>query len=73
MRMFELRSMTPKVMRFDERGKARVCSLLYPRIYKEMKSVMSRLDPDYVTKVNWQFTTTDARVKLKRLYPSFDA
>lgn len=24
-------------------------------------------------KVNWQFTTADARVKLKRLYPSFDA
>ena len=23
--------------------------------------------------VNWQFTTTDARVKLKRLYPTFDA
>lgn len=24
-------------------------------------------------KVNWQFTTEDARVKLKRLYPTFDA
>ena len=24
------------------------------------------------TKVNWQFTTDDARVKLKRLYPTFD-
>ena len=23
------------------------------------------------TKADWQFTTTDARVKLKRLYPSF--
>jgi len=23
-------------------------------------------------KGNWQFTTTDARVKLKRLYPSFN-
>jgi len=23
-------------------------------------------------KINWQFTTKDARVKLKRLYPSFD-
>ena len=23
------------------------------------------------TKVNWQFTTADARVKLKRLYPKF--
>jgi hypothetical protein len=24
------------------------------------------------TKVNWQFTTTDARIKLRRLYPSVD-
>ena len=24
-------------------------------------------------KVNWQFTTDNARVKLKRLYPTFDA
>ena len=24
-------------------------------------------------RVNWQFTTDDARVKLKRLYPTFDA
>ena len=24
-------------------------------------------------KVNWQFTTDDARVKLKRLYPTFEA
>jgi len=24
------------------------------------------------TKVNWRFTTADARIKLKRLYPSFD-
>ncbi len=24
-------------------------------------------------KVNWQFTTDQARVKLKRLYPSYDA
>lgn len=23
-------------------------------------------------KVNWQFTTTDARIKLKKLYPSCD-
>ena len=23
-------------------------------------------------RVNWQFTTEDARVKLKRLYPTFD-
>ena len=25
------------------------------------------------SRINWQFTTTDARIKLKRLYPSFDA
>lgn len=24
------------------------------------------------TKINWQFTSKDARIKLKRLYPSFD-
>jgi len=24
------------------------------------------------TKINWQFTTSDARIKLKRLYPSFN-
>jgi hypothetical protein len=23
-------------------------------------------------KINWQFTSKDARIKLKRLYPSFD-
>ena len=25
------------------------------------------------TRINWQFKTADARIKLKRLYPSFDA
>jgi hypothetical protein len=24
------------------------------------------------TKINWQFTNKDARIKLKKLYPSFD-
>jgi hypothetical protein len=24
------------------------------------------------SKINWQFTTADARIKLKRLYPAFD-
>ena len=24
------------------------------------------------TKINWQFTTSDARIKLKRLYPTFE-
>jgi hypothetical protein len=23
------------------------------------------------TKINWRFTTADARIKLKRLYPSY--
>jgi len=26
-----------------------------------------------VARVNWQFTTADARVKLARLYPTFDS
>jgi transposase len=26
----------------------------------------------HATRVNWRFTTEDARIKLKRLYPSFD-
>jgi hypothetical protein len=25
-----------------------------------------------IARINWQFTTADARIKLKRLYPSFD-
>jgi hypothetical protein len=24
------------------------------------------------TSINWRFTTADARIKLKRLYPSFE-
>jgi len=24
-------------------------------------------------KINWQFTTDDARIKLRRLYPTFDS
>ena len=27
---------------------------------------------DAEARINWRFTTTDARIKLKRLYPSFD-
>ncbi len=26
-----------------------------------------------IVRINWQFKTADARIKLKRLYPSFDA
>ncbi|WP_220196412.1 hypothetical protein [Ktedonospora formicarum] len=25
------------------------------------------------TKINWRFNTADARIKLKRLYPSFNS
>ncbi len=25
------------------------------------------------SRIDWQFTTTDARIKLRRLYPAFDA
>jgi hypothetical protein len=25
-----------------------------------------------IARINWQFKTADARIKLKRLYPSFD-
>jgi hypothetical protein len=25
-----------------------------------------------IAKINWRFTTEDARIKLKKLYPSFD-
>jgi hypothetical protein len=25
-----------------------------------------------VSKINWRFSTADARIKLKRLYPTFD-
>jgi hypothetical protein len=28
---------------------------------------------DARTTINWQFTTADARIKLKHLYPSLDA
>jgi hypothetical protein len=27
---------------------------------------------DACTRINWLYTTTDARIKHKRLYPSFD-
>ncbi len=26
-----------------------------------------------IARINWQFKTADARIKIKRLYPSFDA
>ena len=37
----------------------------------EVAAWQSRRDQIHA-KVNWQFTTEDARVKLKRLYPTFD-
>jgi len=36
---------------------------------KAWKSARNGID----AKVNWQFTTDDARVKLKRLYPTLEA
>ncbi len=38
---------------------------------REAKAWEAERDADD-TKVNWQFTTTDARVKLRRLYPSIE-
>ena len=28
---------------------------------------------EYSVRIDWRFTTADARIKLKRLYPSFQA
>ena len=44
----------------------------YGRLEQEVSAWQSRRDHLHA-KVNWQFTTANARVKLKRLYPSFDA
>jgi hypothetical protein len=36
------------------------------------KSLPRRVDRNkYHTKADWQFTTDDARIKLKHLYPTF--
>ena len=43
---------------------------------KEMKSEVAAWQEHrnkQLAKINWQFTTTDARVKLKKLYPSFES
>ena len=42
------------------------------KLCTEVAAWQSRRDQIHA-KVNWQFTTEDARVKLKRLYPTFDA
>jgi hypothetical protein len=42
------------------------------KLCAEVAAWQSRRDQIHA-KVNWQFTTEDARVKLKRLYPTFDA
>ena len=39
---------------------------------EEVAAWQARRDQNHA-KVNWQFTTENARVKLKRLYPTFDA
>lgn len=33
----------------------------------------ARRRSDQITRINWQFTTADARIKLHRLYPAFEA
>jgi hypothetical protein len=38
-------------------------------VQSEVAAWQTRRD-NLQAKVNWQFTTTDARVKLKRLYPT---
>jgi hypothetical protein len=42
------------------------------KLCAEVAAWQARRD-QILAKVNWQFTTEDARVKLKRLYPTFDA
>ncbi|MHB1764774.1 MAG: IS630-like element ISCARN102 family transposase, partial [Gammaproteobacteria bacterium] len=41
------------------------------KLCAEVAAWQSRRDQIHA-KVNWQFTTEDARVKLKRLYPTFN-
>lgn len=45
-----------------------------PAIEKMKKEVIAwkKSRNNQNAKINWQFTTKDARIKLKRLYPSFD-
>ncbi len=43
-----------------------------PELHKQVAAWQERRD-QIRAKVNWQFTAEDARVKLKRLYPTFDA
>ena len=42
------------------------------KLHAEVAAWQTRRDQIHA-RVNWQFTTEDARVKLKRLYPTFDA
>ena len=42
------------------------------KLRSEVAAWQARRDQTHA-KVNWQFTTENARVKLKRLYPTFDA
>ncbi len=41
------------------------------RLDQEVQAWQSRRNEDAIT-VNWRFTTADARIKLKRLYPSLE-
>ena len=41
------------------------------KLTKCFKSVFKTIEYNNLnTKINWQFTTNDARIKLKRLYPT---
>jgi len=42
------------------------------KLNEEVAAWQARRDQAHA-KVNWQFTTENARVKLKRLYPTFEA
>ncbi|MBI5658769.1 MAG: IS630 family transposase, partial [Nitrosomonadales bacterium] len=43
-----------------------------PELNRQVAAWQERRD-QICAKVNWQFTAEDARVKLKRLYQTFDA
>jgi predicted AAA+ superfamily ATPase len=44
----------------------------FKEVKKEVKAWMQNRNGKK-SKINWQFTTKDARIKLKRLYPSINA
>jgi len=50
---------------YERRGTANIFMAVEPLAGKRTVRVTDRR-----TKIDWQFTTADARIKLKRLYPS---